>query len=74
MNDFYLLADCHSRRAPYDDPMFRAVMMQLQRQAAAGFDDDALDLEAIALIDRLIGAPRTMNLKMRLGNSGRHFL
>jgi hypothetical protein len=41
-----------------------AVVMLLQRQLAAGHHHDALDLEALAAVDRLVIAPGTMNAAM----------
>ena len=38
-------------------PVLGAVGVLLQRQAGAGIDDDALDLMAAALIERLVVAP-----------------
>ena len=42
----------------HDDPVLGAVAVLLQRQNAARIDDDALDLEARAHIDRLVITPR----------------
>ena len=44
------------------------MVMLLQRQPAARLDDDALDLVAVAIVDRLIAAPGTMHLEMILGD------
>src|SRR5277367_5226867 len=52
VDDFNLVADRHPRRAADHDPMLGAMMMGLQRQPAALLDYDALDLEAVAEIDR----------------------
>ena len=40
--------------------------MLLQRQPAARLDDDALDLVAVAIVDRLIAAPGTVHLEVIL--------
>jgi len=42
-------------------PVFGAMAMLLQRQHAAGDDDDALHLEALAHVDRLVIAPWPMH-------------
>ncbi len=42
--------------------------MLLQRQAAAGLDDDPLDLVTFAEIERLIRSPRTMHLEVIFGH------
>ena len=52
--------------------MLGAMVMRLQRQPAALFDHDALDLEPVAEIDRLIGAPGPMHFQMILGDARRH--
>jgi hypothetical protein len=44
--------------------MLGAMVMLLQRQLAAGHDDDALDLEALAAVDRLVVAQRTVHAAM----------
>jgi hypothetical protein len=62
MHDLYVGADCHSRSTAYDDPVLGAVVMQLQRQPSPWLDDDTLNLEPTAPIDRLIGAPWAVNL------------
>ena len=45
-------------------------MMLLQRQPPAGLDDDALDLVALAIVDRLIGTPGPMHLDVLFGDLG----
>ena len=52
--------------------MLGAMVMLLQRQFAAGNDDDALDLEALAHVDRLVIAPRPVHALVvgRLGALG----
>ena len=52
-----LAAARHLRRALDDDPVFGAMEVLLQRQPLAGLHDDALDLIARAMIDRLVIAP-----------------
>ena len=42
----------------YDYPVLAAVVVHLQRQRLAGLDLDALDLEARALLQHGVGAPR----------------
>src|SRR5260370_36244246 len=61
------LIDGHPRSAAHDDPMFGAMVMLLQREPAARLHDDAFDLVAIAIVDRLIAAPGPMHLEMILG-------
>src|ERR1700722_10802904 len=48
------------RGAEHPDPVLGAVMVLLQRQPIARLDRDALDLVTIAVVDRLVGAPRAM--------------
>src|SRR5262249_39108824 len=52
-----LLADRHLGGAAHHDPMLGAVHVLLQRQLAARIHDDALDLEALARVDRLVVPP-----------------
>ncbi len=47
--------------------MLGAVVVQLQRQARARLDHDALDLEAIAMLDGVIEAPGPAHLAVRVG-------
>ena len=61
----HLFATRHLGRALHHDPVFRAMMMLLQRQRGAGVDDDALDLETLAVIHRIVRAPRPIDLAMR---------
>ena len=49
---------CTSAVPLYDNPVLGAMVMLLQRQPFAGFDEDALDLEALAGNQRGIAAPR----------------
>ena len=49
-------------------------MMQLQRQPAAGLHQDALDLIAVAVVERVIVAPRPMHGDVILGDAGSHLL
>src|ERR1700722_18773490 len=51
-------------RTAYDDPVFGAVMVHLQRQPCPRIHDDALDLKALATIHRIVVAPRAVNLAM----------
>ena len=53
-------------RAADHDPVFGAVMVHLQAQLGAGIDDDALDLEAFAGVDRVVPAPGPIDLAVRL--------
>jgi hypothetical protein len=46
--------------------LFRAVVMNLQRQARARHDDDSLHLETVAVIDRIVEAPWAANFSMGL--------
>ena len=48
--------------------------MLLQRQPAAGLDDDALDLMALTIVDRVIAAPRSMHLEVTFGDLRRDAL
>ena len=52
--------------AVHDDPMLRAVVMNLQRQARARHNDDSLHLETVAVIDRIVEAPWPANFSMGL--------
>jgi len=42
-----------------DDPVLATMMMHLQGKRSLGFDHDALNLEALALLQDGIGSPRT---------------
>ena len=44
--------------------MLGALVMHLQRQLGAGIDGDVLDLEIVADVDALIGAPGPVDLAM----------
>ncbi len=68
MQQRHLVADCDASGAPHYNPVFGAVMVPLQRQAAALLDDDALDLKTIAIVERLVGTPGSMDLEMILGD------
>lgn len=52
-----LVAVRDHRRALHDDPVFGAMVVHLQAQLCARVHDDALDLEAIALVDAFVRAP-----------------
>ncbi len=52
------VVDRHLGGAAHHDPMLGAVAVLLQRQHGAGRHDDALHLEAVAEIDRVVIAPR----------------
>ena len=43
------------------------MVMHLQRQLGERIDDNALDLEPVALIDRIVVAPWSVDLAMRIG-------
>ncbi len=60
----HVFAAGHLGGAAHHDPMFGAVMMHLQRQRLARLHHDALHLEAVAGVDRIVIAPRPMNLAM----------
>ncbi len=47
--------------------MLRAVVVHLQREAGARFHGDALDLEARALVDAVVGAPGAVHPAVALG-------
>ena len=53
-----VIADRHFGGARHHHPMFGTMVMLLERQPGAGFDDDALGLEAVAAIGGLVGSPR----------------
>src|SRR6202171_26228 len=57
-----LVAARDERRAAHDDPVFGAVVMHLKRETRAGRHDDALHLEALAVIDRVVETPRAARL------------
>src|SRR5471030_3204104 len=56
------LAAGDAGRAADHHPVLGAVVVHLQRQLAARIDGDALDLEALADVDALVAAPRTVDL------------
>ena len=62
-----LFATGDERCPAHDDPMFRAVVMHLQRQARTGTHNDAFDLKALAVIDRIVKAPWPTDFSMRIG-------
>src|SRR5690348_16619304 len=64
VNGLHLIVDGDERRSAHDDPMLRAMMVLLERKALTRLHDDPFDLVALAVIDRLIAAPRTMDLEM----------
>ena len=51
----------HFRCGAHHDPVFGAMVVLLQRKLVPGLDDDALDLMAVAAVDRLIIAPGTID-------------
>ena len=52
-------------KGPFDHhPMFRAMMMALQRQFSAGFHHDALDLITIPSVETLIPSPRSIHARV----------
>src|SRR5438128_682510 len=53
----YFVANRHSCGAVDDRPMLAAMLVTLQRQAAAGIDGNALDLEARLLVENMERAP-----------------
>src|SRR5262252_7918410 len=55
-----LLAALHDRRAVHYDPVLGAMIVLLQAELAARLDGDALDLEAVAGIDRAVVPPGAM--------------
>ena len=55
--DFLVTID-HACHAADDDPVFAAMVVHLQAEAAAGLDLDTLDLEARAFLEHGVGAPR----------------
>ena len=63
-----LVPDRDDRSAAHDHPMLGAMMMHLQRQPPPRLDHDALDLVAVAAIERLVRAPGPMHLEMFLGH------
>src|SRR5262249_33183375 len=57
----HLVADRDLGGAAHHHPVLGAMVMLLQRQLAAGHHDDALDLEALAAVDRFVMTPRTIH-------------
>ncbi len=78
-----LPAALHDRSAVHDHPVFGPMVVLLQAERAAWLDGDALDLEAIAGIDRAVVPPRPMAgdvvlrfrpvLAAQLGDDARNF-
>src|SRR6478735_2309456 len=60
-----LVAASDFSRAAHDDPVLGAVMMFLQAQASLRIDQNALDLEAVGLVDAVVPAPGTMHLAVQ---------
>ena len=56
----------HARGAADHDPVFRAMVMHLQRQGRPRLDRQALDLETAALVHAFEGAPGTVYAAMEL--------
>src|SRR5438105_11712804 len=54
------VGDCDGGCAGDHSPVLDAALVALKRQAAAGTDDDALHLEALAFIEDMECAPRTV--------------
>src|SRR5690606_14953150 len=54
----------HPGRARHHHPVLGAVVVHLQRQAGARADDDALDLEAMTVVDAVVITPGPMHLAM----------
>src|ERR1043166_7577477 len=72
MEYFFDPANRPFRGSTYHDPVLGAVMMLLQRQDAAGSNDQPLDLEALAGIDGFVVPPWAIDAAMvgRLGPRG----
>src|SRR6185437_9103194 len=60
-----LLSARDARGAGDHDPMLGAMMMQLQREHATGSHHQALDLEALAIVDAVVAAPGPKHLAMQ---------
>src|SRR6478672_7992049 len=56
-----LVADGHFGSSRNHDPMFRAMVMLLQRELRARLHDDPLRLKALAPVHGLVGAPGPMD-------------
>src|SRR5207342_3902917 len=67
--DDRLVATRDAAGATDHDPVLGAVVVHLQAQRRAGLHRDALDLETLAHVDRVIAAPRAVDLAVpgRLG-------
>ena len=52
----------------HHDPMFSAVVVHLQTQAGAWFDNDSFDLKTFAFINTVIPAPWAANLAVCVSN------
>ena len=61
---FDITVDSDFCRSRDHHPVFRAVMVHLYRQAFARFHGDAFHLVAVARVDRVIFAPRTIHFAM----------
>src|SRR5580692_7225452 len=61
VQDLLVVADGDFRGAPHHHPMLRAVEMLLQGQGPARSNDEALDLKALAGVDRLVVTPRPID-------------
>src|SRR5258708_4179340 len=58
VDDLDEIIDRYPRRTANHDPVLGTVVMHLQRQPPAGLHHDALDLMAVAIVERLIRPPR----------------
>src|SRR5208337_4843780 len=61
----FLLALCYAGGSPHHDPVFRPVVMHLERKTGAWIYGYTLYLEAITGIDGLVRPPRTVGPGMR---------
>ena len=57
MNQECLTVSCHPRDPSYDDPVLRAVAVDLQRQPLTWVNRDVLDLEAVTCVHRVVASP-----------------
>ena len=64
VQDQLLIALGHLGGAGDDDPVLGAMVMHLQRQPAARLDHDMLDLHAVAVMDRAVGAPGAVHQRV----------
>src|SRR3990167_4901608 len=53
----YFFAAGDPRRAIHHDPVFGAMVVHMQAECSAWFDNDPLDLEAVAAVDAVVAAP-----------------